>query len=302
MDHLVKVLLCLPLMIYCILEALVLLFIPKSLRYKDVRGETVLVTGAGSGVGRELAIKFSELGCRVILVDINQNWMEETRKIIKQNSGEVFSYHCDVSRREAVYQMAAKIKDEIGNVTILVNNAAVVIGKTFLDCPDEKIVKTFEVNTLAHFWTCKAFLPDMIQNNYGHIVSIASAAGHHGLPRLTDYCSSKFASVGFDESLRIEFIAENITGVKTTVVCPYQISTGLFEGFQGRLLGILTAEYVARETVSAVLVNQEVLLLPGVFRLLFLMKWLLPWSAMKVFLETFGLFNCMDNFTGRKEI
>lgn len=302
MDALVKALLCLPLVLYYIIEALVLVFIPKSLRYKDISGETVLITGAGSGLGRELTLKFSGLGCRIILVDINRNGMEETRKMITKNSGEVFVYQCDVSRRKAIYQMAAKIKDEVGSVTILVNNAGIVNGEKFLDCPDEKILKTFEVNTLAHFWMCKAFLPDMIQNNHGHIVTIASVAGHTGGPRLVDYCSSKFAAVGFDESLRIELKAENITGVKTTIVCPYHISTDLFKGFHARILRSLSAEYVAQETVSAMLINQEILVLPGIFRLFLIMKWLLPHSATKVLLDTLGMYNCMDDFTGRKKV
>ncbi|GBO39435.1 Retinol dehydrogenase 10-B, partial [Araneus ventricosus] len=77
---------------------------------------------------------------------------------------------------------------------------------------------------------CKAFLPEMMQSNKGHIVSIASLAGVSGLPNLTDYCASKFAAVGFMESLKLELDAQKKDGIKLTLVCPSLISTGLFEG------------------------------------------------------------------------
>jgi len=80
----------------------------------------------------------------------------------------------------------------------------------------------------------KSFLPAMLQRNSGHIVTIASAAGFVGTNGLVDYCASKFAAVGFDESLRMELAALGKTGVHTTVVCPYYINTGMFEGIKTR--------------------------------------------------------------------
>merc|ERR1711994_485700 len=86
---------------------------------------------------------------------------------------------------------------------------------------------------LAHFWTLKAFLPAMISRKDGHIVNVASLAGHSGTNKLVDYCSSKFAAVGLDESLRVElFVQGHSEYIKTTVVCPYYISTGMFAGVQ----------------------------------------------------------------------
>ena len=84
------------------------------------------------------------------------------------------------------------------------------------------------------FQTVKAFLPAMVARNSGHIVSIASSAGLFGVTGLADYCASKFAAVGFDESLRFELEAMGKTGVHTTVVCPYYINTGMFDGVQTR--------------------------------------------------------------------
>ncbi|MDK2413478.1 SDR family NAD(P)-dependent oxidoreductase, partial [Aphanizomenon sp. 202] len=102
--------------------------------------------------------------------------------------------------------------EEVGKVDILVNNAGIVTGKHFMDSPDDHIVRTFQVNTFAHFWTVKAFLNDMLDSNKGHIVNVASMAGWLGCNSLVDYCSSKFAAVGFDEALKLELKVLGKTG------------------------------------------------------------------------------------------
>ena len=100
----------------------------------------------------------------------------------------------------------------------------------------EKIERTFNVNVMAHFWTIKSFLPEMINNKKGHIVTIASLAGHSGTNKLVDYCSSKFANVGMDEALKAELYVQGVSSfIKTTVVCPYYISTGMFAGVQSKV-------------------------------------------------------------------
>ncbi len=91
-----------------------------------------------------------------------------------------------------------------GPVTILINNAGIVSGKKILDNKEQTIQKTFQVNAISHTITVKEFLPDMLKKNKGHIVSIASMAGIVGVPGLADYCGSKFAVFGVDESLRLE--------------------------------------------------------------------------------------------------
>ena len=96
----------------------------------------------------------------------------------------------------------------MGHVSILVNNDGIVSGTALLDTPDSKIIRTFDVNILAHFWTLKAFLPAMISRQDGHIVNVASLAGHSGINKLVDYCASKFAAVGLDESLRVELFVQ----------------------------------------------------------------------------------------------
>merc|ERR1711962_965727 len=119
---------------------------------------------------------------------------EETAEQIRENGGKAYEYTVDISDSEEVYQAGLKVKRDVGNVTILVNNAGIVTGKPFLECPDHMIKKTMDVNINAHFWTLKAFLPSMIANNKGHIVNVASLAGLFGMRNLVDYSTSQFAA------------------------------------------------------------------------------------------------------------
>lgn len=262
----------------------------------------MLVTGAGSGIGRLLSKRFAELGARLVLWDINQSGNEETAEQVKAIGATVRTYTVDLSSREAIYKTAQQVKRDVGEVDILVNNAGIVTGKKFLDCPDHMIQKTFEVNTIAHFWTCKAFLPGMIERNHGHVVNIASSAGLIGVNGLADYCASKFGAVGFDESLRMELSMQGKNGVHTTVVCPYFISTGMFEGAKTRfpaILPILKPEEVSHRIVDAVLCNQQIIMIPRIIYLFVLLKGCLPGKCGEILSKYFGASNFMDTFKGR---
>jgi len=186
-------------------------------------------------------------------------------------------------------------------VDILVNNAGIVTGRNFKDSPDELIQRTFDVNIMSHFWTTKAFLPDMISANKGHVVTIASLAGLAGVNKLADYCASKFAAVGFDESLRLELMVEGHTGVKTTAICPYYISTGMFEGVNSKLIPILTPEFVASETVDGILLNTNIVVLPSICKLMIILKYFLPQKALVLLGRITGISSSMDDFVGRNK-
>lgn len=136
--------------------------------------------------------------------------------------------------------MARETEERIGPVDILVNNAGVVPGSPFFDTPDEKILKTMQVNVHANFWTVKAFLPGMIARGRGHLVTISSAAGIIGVMGLADYSAGKFAVFGFHEALRME-LRRLKSAVATTVVCPFFIDTGMFAGVRTRFLRLLPA-------------------------------------------------------------
>jgi len=302
MSALLEVSYALLLTVYHVVERMVKFFMPQKMFEKNISGQVVLVTGGGSGIGRLMCQKFARLGATVVTWDINKLGNEETVAMIKKEGNRAFSYTVDMSSKDDIYRVAEQTKEDVGPVTILVNNAGIVSGTTVMDTPDAKIVKTFEVNVFAHFWTLKAFLPDMIKHKLGHIVNVASVAGHSGTNKLVDYCASKFACVGLDEALRVElFVQGHSDYIKTTVACPYYISTGMFAGVQSKLIPILTPEYVAESVVGATITNKEVLLLPGWISMLVAVKALIPEPASLKLGQAFG-FNCsMDQFQGRDD-
>ncbi|XP_059716810.1 epidermal retinol dehydrogenase 2 [Haemorhous mexicanus] len=289
------------LLVYYLLESLVFFVIPG--RKKNVSGEIVLITGAGSGIGRLLAVKFANLGATVVLWDINQEGLNGTVRLAKEKgAGRIHSYVCDCSKRQDIYRVADQVKKEVGDVSILINNAGIVIGKRFLDSPDSLLEKTMEVNTMAHFWTYKAFLPAMIAANHGHLVSIASCAGLCGTSQASDYCASKFAAVGFAESIDIEMRTLRKTGVKTTIVCPYVINTGMFDGVKSKwpcVIDVLDPDYVAERIISAIRQNQEILYLPRIVHVCIFLKSFLPVKAFVLLLDYFGFLDLMNTFKGQ---
>lgn len=270
------------------------------MRTKDLRNKVALITGGASGIGKLLARYLAQQGAIVIVWDVNESAIKGLEAEAAEHKLSIFGMVCNITKRDEVYQQAASIKDTWGPVAILVNNAGVVSGSTFLNTPDEKMIQTMEVNTLAHFWTLKAFLPDMISRNEGHIVTIASAAGIIGVTGLADYSASKFAAFGLHEAIRMELrrLKKNI---QTTVVCPFFINTGMFDGVKTRfplLLPIMEPEQAARRILNAILKNKKRLIMPPFVYSVYLLR-LLPVSWFDGLADFFGVNHAMDSFKGR---
>eukprot|EP00056_Hartaetosiga_gracilis_P014161 m.239882 g.239882 ORF g.239882 m.239882 type:complete len:312 (-) comp14157_c0_seq1:107-1042(-) len=268
---------------------------------KDVSQETVLITGAASGIGKLMANEFASLGSRVVIWDLKQEVVDSVVDEMREVYGneKIFGYAVDVTDRQLVYDTADKMRAEIGNVTMLVNNAGIVNGKTLLESDDDKMVAVMNVNSIAHFWTTKAFLPYMLEHNHGHIVTIASSAGLFGIAGLTDYCASKFAAVGFDEALRLEMRKLKKDGVYTTCVCPFLINTGMFDGTKSEILPILNPKRVVNRIMKCVLTNQSVMRIPQFLYLTDVFKAFVPPALFDELVEWFGTDKVMDEFRGR---
>ena len=118
----------------------------------DFSPDVVLVTGAAKGLGRALAKQFAEYGATVVLWDVDEEGLRSLCEELNAKNREAFAYVVDCSKREEVYRTAEKVREEVGNVAVLVNNAAVLAGKSFLDLTDEEIEKTFSLNTLGYIW------------------------------------------------------------------------------------------------------------------------------------------------------
>lgn len=266
----------------------------------QITGSTVLITGGGMGIGRLMALKMAALGARIVIWDINPDNLTNVSEELTRAGREVFGYQVDVSDREKVYNAAKRTLDEAGPVNILVNNAGIVSGKPFIECSDEQIERTIQVNTMALFWVTKAFLPQMMANGWGHLVTISSAGGILGTPGLADYSASKFAAFGFDEALRGEFKKRGLA-IKTTVVCPFFIDTGMFEGVKTKyplLLPILREGYAADRIIGAIQRNRARLWMPPLVYTVPLLR-ALPVSLMDWIAKFLGVTESMDEFKGR---
>ncbi|XP_017741927.1 PREDICTED: epidermal retinol dehydrogenase 2 [Rhinopithecus bieti] len=289
--------------LFTLLEAMIFALLPK--QQKNVAGEIVLITGAGSGLGRLLALQFAGRGSVLVLWDVNKEGNEETYRMAQEaGAARVHAYTCDCSQKEEVYRVADQVKKEVGDVSILINNAGIVTGKNFLDCPDELMEKSFDVNFKAHLWTYKAFLPAMIANDHGHLVCISSSAGLVGVNGLADYCASKFAAFGLAESVFVETFVQNQKGIKTTIVCPFFIKTGMFEGCTTAcpsLLPILEPEYAAEKIVEAILQEKMYFYMPKFIYFLMFLKSFLPLKTALLIGDYLDIFHAMDGFLERKK-
>jgi len=267
-------------------------------RPRKVAGDKVLITGGASGIGRLMAFRFAKLGAKVFLWDLNSAALDTTKADILAAvpGAEVTTFVVDVTARDVVYRTARTM----GDIDILINNAGIVTGKKFLDCPDALMAKTVEVNTTSHFWTLKAFLPGMIKSNRGNVCTIASAAGLTGAPGLVDYCASKFGAVGTHEALYLE-LRKQKSKVRATLVCPFYINTGMFAGVKSKvpfLLPILDENYVADRIILAIRRGEEQLNMPGLVNLAAPLKLLpVPWTAKIA--DRLGVTDSMDEFRGR---
>ncbi|XP_022089620.1 epidermal retinol dehydrogenase 2-like [Acanthaster planci] len=285
--------------IWYILVGFVKFLTPRFLRKrKDVSGEIVLITGGGMGMGRLYAIEFAKRDANVVLWDVNTAANEETSRMIQAFDGRVSAYTVDVTNADEVYKTAAKVKAEIGDVTILVNNAGVVTGKLLLDCPDHLIRRTMDVNATSHHWILKAFLPAMMANNRGHIVTVASLCGYFPVKRMVDYCASKFAAVGLHKTLRLELLLEGYDGINMTLVCPAYVSTGMFEGVTAEFLA---PEYVVSQVMDGVLLNDQTVFVPRYAPIMMLLDMIVPEELSLMAQRSSGMAASMDTFTGRNK-
>ena len=189
----------------------------------DFRGRRVLVTGGSRGLGLELARELIAEGARVALCARDGEELERARRELAAQGGRVLAVECDVTDRDAVNRMVARVVAELGGLDVLINNAGtMVVG------PLEVLtLEDFEDAMRTNFWgplqTILAVLPEMRRQRSGRIVNIASIGGKIAVPHLAPYSASKFALVGLSEGLRAELIG---AGVIVTTVCPGLMRTG----------------------------------------------------------------------------
>jgi short-subunit dehydrogenase len=268
---------------------------------KNLTDKRVLITGSGHGLGLETARKFAQEGAEVIITDVDIERVEDAVFELQSKSLRAFGYVMDVTDPTDVQRVRDQIHAEHGTLDVLVNNAGIVSGGEFLDVPLEKHICTYEVNTLGPVIVTHAFLNDLLNKDEANVINLASASAMIPLPNGATYASSKWAVLGFSESLREELIQTKNAHVMVSVICPSYIATGMFEGVKPPLLvGMLTPEWLAGKIVACVKKRKEQVMAPALVGLIPLAKATWPRRAFRKLLSCLGVFASMDNWKGNK--
>ena len=269
---------------------------------QSVGGANVLITGAAMGLGKLFAARAVEEGAAaVVLWDANEAALAQTATELTAAGGAIHYDTVDVASRDRVAEAAAKVRDAFGAVHVLFNNAGIVRGNHyFWESDPRDFMLTMEVNSIGPMLVAREFLPAMIDSGRDcRLVDIASSAGLNAIPRMAAYAASKWAAIGFSDSMRLELEQAGHDRVKVTTVCPTYIDTGMFKGAKGILFTpMLRQEAVVDATWSAMLAGDPFVVMPWTSRMNKMLSGILPVGLRDAYLRRVGVYNSMDEFTG----
>ncbi|MBF6348138.1 SDR family oxidoreductase [Nocardia flavorosea] len=275
------------------------------MKLDTVAGKKVLITGAAMGLGKLFAEQAVREGAAaVVLWDVNETALHATAAELTAAGGAVHTHTVDISDRDAVAVAAESVRAEVGDIDVLVNNAGIVRGNTyFWEMKDrDDIDRTMAINAMAPMYVTLEFLPAMVaRNTEARVLTIASSAGLVHNPRMSVYAASKWAALGWSDSVRIELGQAGHDHVKVTTVCPTYIDTGMFEGATGFwFTPILDQHKVVATAWAEMKKGTPVVIMPWTSRLNKVLSGVLPLKLRDLFLNTVGVYHSMDEFTGRK--
>jgi NAD(P)-dependent dehydrogenase (short-subunit alcohol dehydrogenase family) len=181
-----------------------------------------MITGASSGIGRDLATTFARMGAKVVLVARRQPVLDQLARDLAEADGDVLVLAADVTRRADVRDAVDRALAHFGRIDVLINSAGIAIPDRVETMPPEDLERMMSVNLMGTLHTMQAVLPSMRAAGAGSIVNIASLAGRRGMPPLGAYCATKFAVVGLTEALRVELYG---SGIRLSLVMPGVIDT-----------------------------------------------------------------------------
>ncbi len=258
----------------------------------------VLITGGASGIGKIMGRMALERGAELIIWDIQPEKMKTTIEELSP-LGKVIGFAVDISSPEQIKQAASELISQIGQIDIMINNAGIVVGKYFHEHSRNEILATMNINSNAPMLIAAEFLPNMLATNSGHICNIASSAGLISNPKMSVYASSKWALIGWSDSLRIE-MQQLKKKTHVTTVTPYYINTGMFDGVKS-VIPILKPEYAARRIIRGIERNRIFVSMPWSVHFVrfsqgLLPIWLFDWFTGSVL----GIYKTMDHFKGRQ--
>ncbi|KAK2596236.1 hypothetical protein QQS21_006328 [Conoideocrella luteorostrata] len=266
-------------------------------REVDLSEEVIVITGGASGLGMLVAEVYGMRGASVAVLDVNEMENGEARGVTY--------YKCDVSDKKQIAKAAADIERDLGTPTVLINNAAIVIGKSLLNLSMDEIDTSLSTNLLGPFYCLKTFLPAIIRGGRGGtVVNISSVIGHLGAAQLTDYAAAKAGLTALHRSLTAE-LRETHPDIRTVLITPGQLSTPLFYGVQtpsSFFAPVVEPVDVAKEIIAAIDNGKGVTVgMP------FYARWVDWYNVLPVGLQTIartvaGVDRGMKTFIGRQRL
>ena len=268
------------------------------MNFKD---QIVLITGGASGIGKIMGrMALSKGAACLVIWDINPSNIENAKKELSQY-GPVSGDKVDVSDKECIAQAYDKLKKEKGQVDILIQCAGIITSnRTFDQNSVDEIERTMKINAIAPMLVAHEMIGDMITRDHGHICTIASAGGMLSNPKMSIYAASKWAVIGWSDSVRIE-LHRMKSKVRMTTVAPYYINTGMFNGVQSKIFPILDPEKTSAKIIRAIEKDKDFRGIPFGFHFIRFWQGVLPTCIFDWFFgDVFGIYHTMDNFTGRR--
>jgi short-subunit dehydrogenase len=276
-------------------------FKPEYSIMSQIQNKKALITGGASGIGKLMGELLLKKGLQTLVIwDVNETLLQETANAFSKQGFHTVAYRVDVSDTDAVIAASEQVQKEVGPIDILINNAGIIVGKLFTDHTHAEIDKTMRINSNALMHIAKAFLPAMLKNDSGHIVNIASAAGLTSNPRMSVYVASKWAVIGWSDSLYLEMKTQS-RHIAVTTVTPYYINTGMFDGVKSKVIRILEPGEAAKNIIRGIENNSRFVRMPGIVYTLLFVKGILPASWFDTIVgKWMGVYTTMIDFKGRK--
>ena len=272
-----------------------------------IDGATIVITGAARGMGEIYSRRSVAEGAKAVaLWDVDLQRAEALAEELHGPHCDVRAYEVDLGSSDQIAAIARQTRDELGVPNIVINNAGIGRGGPFAaQDPTRDIEQTMLINSLAPMLTTREFLPDMMadRSRQHRILNIASAAGTLANPNMSVYAASKWALIGWSESLRLEMVRSGNAHVAVTTFCPTFVSTGMFAGARGPLLTpIMSPESAVDAAWQGMISGRPMVLKPWTVKLGMAMRGVLPTRAWDVVADKiFHVYSSMDHFTGRTD-
>jgi short-subunit dehydrogenase len=221
--------------------------------------KVILITGASTGIGKELAIQLSEIKCSLVLLARRYELLDDLKTKLKSGKANIKTYKCDVANTDEVSEVFTKVKDESGKIDIAILNAGVGSKSSVKDYKYENAKNTFGVNVLGIVNCVENLLPEFIENKEGMIVGVSSLADSRGWQGSGFYCASKAAATLLLENLRVELKQYN---VKVVTVKPGFVETPMTAKNKFPMPFLMSAEKAAKIIIKGIKKEKRIIQFP----------------------------------------